>query len=289
MPRWRRNSDSGLVNSLIILGGNPVYNAPANLNWAAAQAKAATTLRLGYFEDETAAISTHLFPKAHYLESWGDARTSEGTLVPVQPLIRPLFNGLTELEFLARILGESEVGAHEIVQETFKGIAGSGNFDYKWEHFLHDGFFVGGEGLKKAGRIDWAASFRSLMPGTAATEPTSSALEVVIHSDYSLLDGRYNNNGWLQELPDPITKMTWDNAFVLSKKTADELGVATHDVLSLEVGGKKVEAPALVQPGTADNTIGFALGYGRKTTGRVGEGAGFDAYTHFARPRIQAF
>ncbi|MCX6896899.1 MAG: TAT-variant-translocated molybdopterin oxidoreductase, partial [Verrucomicrobia bacterium] len=134
--------NAGAVNSLVIIGGNPAYNAPAELDWAKTQRKAKSVVRLGYYEDETAANTDWHLPLAHALESWGDVRTSDGTLVPVQPLIAPLFDGLTELEFLARVGGLNEKNPYEIVRETFRSLTPSLGFEENWKKFLHDGFFA---------------------------------------------------------------------------------------------------------------------------------------------------
>ena len=136
-----RALNAGEVETLVILGGNPVYNAPAELDWAATQRKAKLVVRLGYYEDETYAVSDWSIPQLHYLESWGDARTSDGSLVPIQPLIAPLFEGMTELELLARLAGLEPNGGYEIVRETFRTVTGGGEED--WKRFLFNGFQEG--------------------------------------------------------------------------------------------------------------------------------------------------
>jgi MoCo/4Fe-4S cofactor protein with predicted Tat translocation signal len=262
------------VDTLVILGGNPAYDAPADLNWAATQRKAKTIVRLGYYEDETGAACDWHFPLAHYLESWSDALTSEGTLVPIQPLIAPLFGGLTELEFLARLAGLNVTNPHEIVRETFASYAKGG--EESWKKFLHDGFLLGTAAQAVSATFS-AAAAQSIAEAKTGL-PGKESLEVVFHRDYSLDDGRYANNGWLQEFPDPITKITWDNAVLVSRKTARELGVQNSDVVEITLDGRKVKGPIWVQPGMADYSLGLALGYGRTKVGRVGIGTGFDAY-----------
>ncbi len=285
--------NQGKVKTLVIVGGNPAYNAPAELNFAAACKQAGTVIRLGYYEDETAAVSNWNFPQAHYLESWGDARTGDGTLTPVQPLIEPLFNGVRELEFLARLAGLTPTSAYEIVRETFQeeifqGKAKDAYSDEIWKRFLHDGFVAG-----TAGR-SYLADFEKEKVGEffekidMDNRPSVNALEVVFHRDYKVDDGRYNNNGWLQELPDPITKMTWENVILMSYKTAKELNLIVQNkennrievpIIKVQVDGREVEGPVWVQPGMADYTLGMALGYGRVRSGRVGKGVGYNAYT----------
>ena len=281
------------VDTLVIAGGNPAYDAPADLAWKSAQAKARSVVRLGYYEDETFAAlgpdSLHL-PQAHYLESWGDARSSDGTVVPIQPLIAPLFGGMTELELLARLGGLEPTNPYEITRETFRALAtaarSAASFEETWKRFLRDGFLANSAAQPVPVQFNFttAAQAAKLVPVPA---PSKAALEVIFHRDYKLDDGRYNNNGWLQELPDPVTRMVWDNVVLMSQRTADELGlvVVDHEDLNLQVprvtvrvGGREVEGPAWVQPGMADYVIGLALGYGRERTGRVGKGTGFNAY-----------
>jgi molybdopterin-containing oxidoreductase family iron-sulfur binding subunit len=284
---------AGQVQSLVILGGNPAYNAPADLNWRAAQAKATNVIRLGYYEDETswnpaAHPNTQWdLPLAHYLESWGDARTADGTLVPVQPLIDPLFGGFTELEVLAVLGGLTPTSPYEIVRQTFRAIGGQSEND--WRKFLHDGFLPGSAAAVASVRHDPAELNRAIGQLKAAAAPDRARLDVVFYRDAKMDDGRHNNNGWLQELPDPITKLTWDNAVMLSPATAKELGVFTERnrqnqkffncTVEVTLNGKTLRGPVWIQPGMADDTVGLALGYGREKTGRVGTGTGFNAYT----------
>jgi len=262
--------NAGSVQTLVMLGGNPVYNAPADLDWAVTQRKAKTVVRLGYYEDETFAQTDWHLPAAHYLESWGDAVTSDGVLVPVQPLIQPLFGGLSELEFLARIAGETQTSAHEIVQATFGGA------DADWKKFLFNGYQA------SSVPADVTAGFAGTVPDVKGSAPSASSLEVVFYRDSKVDDGRFGNNGWMQELPEPITKITWDNAVLLSRKTARELGVENGDLVEVTLNGRTVKGPIWTQPGMADYSLGIALGYGRTAAGRVGTGVGFNAYAIFA-------
>jgi molybdopterin-containing oxidoreductase family iron-sulfur binding subunit len=278
LPDLAKALNGSEIQTLILVGTNPVYDAPADLNWAAAQAKAKTVVRLGYYEDETAALCHWHFPMAQYLESWGDARTSNGTLVPVQPLIQPLFAGLSELEFLARLGGETQADAYSISRETFRLEAKPANLEEEWKKFLHDGYRAGTEATPVAAKFNPGALTQTLS-ATKVTVPTKDNLEVVFYRDYKLDDGRYANNGWLQELPDPVTKTTWDNTVLISRKTARDLGVQNGDVVGITLNGRSVEGPIWTQPGQADYTLGLALGYGRQRTGRVGLGVGFNAYT----------
>ncbi len=278
-----RALNAGEVETLAILGGNPAYNAPADLDWAAAQRKAKQVLRLGSHEDETFALSDWSIPRLHYLESWGDARTSDGSLVPLQPLIAPLFEGMTELELLSRMAGIEPNGGYAIVRETFRALTGGG--EEKWKRFLFSGYQEGSAAKPVEVALDWASVKGALQgPKPAAT---AGGLEVVFHPHYCVDDGRYNNNGWLQELPEPVTKVAWENLVLLSPKTFKKLGLVNQttgsgttqsSLVKVSLGGREVIGPAWLQPGMADDTIGLALGYGRRQSGRVGSGAGYDAY-----------
>ncbi len=279
--------NAGQVDTLVMLGVNPAYTAPVDLEWSKAQAKAKAVIRWAYYEDESAAGVTWHLPAAHYLESWGDARSGDGTLVPVQPLIEPLFGGVTDLEVLARLAGLDVTKPYEIVRETFGGLISNGNFEENWKKFLHTGFWPGSalKPVKAAVNLDQVND--KLATATVAPLPSTQQLEVIFHRDNKVDDGRYNNNGWLQELPDPITKMTWENVILMSPKTAKALGLEIKNrennqlfvpVVKIQVNGKEIEGPAWTQPGQADNTVALALGYGRNKTGRVGHGSGYDAY-----------
>jgi molybdopterin-containing oxidoreductase family iron-sulfur binding subunit len=277
LPALARALRDGRVETLVILGANPVYTAPADLNWAEAQQKARTVVRLGYYEDETFPLCHWHFPLAHYLESWGDVLTSDGAYLPVQPMIQPLFGGLTELEFLARLAGHEVTQPYEIVRETFRQREKPANFEEEWKFFLHDGFRKGP--AASLGRL----ALRSEVVVEAARalstqQPAADRLEVVWHRDHSLDDGRFANNGWLQELPDPITKITWDNAVLMSRRTAQALGVVNAELVEVRLGDRVVTGPAWVQPGMADHVVALALGYGRERAGRVGRRVGFNAY-----------
>ena len=266
-----KNLDLAAIDTLVCLGGNPVYH----LNWSAGQ-KPKTVVRLGYYEDETFEISDWHFPLAHYLESWGDATTSDGTVVPVQPLLQPLFGGLTELEFLARIAGEAQTNPHDIVRATL------GGSDETWKKCLFNGFLAYSE--TNSVKVPFNHQNR---PSPAAPVLSASNLEIVFFRDAKLDDGRYANNGWMQELPDPVTKMTWDNAVLISRKTARELGVQNGDMVEVTLNDRKVEGPIWTQPGMADYSLGLALGYGREKAGRVGSGVGFNAYKIFTGKYIE--
>lgn len=272
--------NGGAIRTLVIMGGNPVYNAPGALDWSSAQSKAGQVIRWGYYEDETGALAKHHFPATHILESWGDARSSDGTLVAIQPLIAPLFNGISDIEFLARLSGEVEPNPHSLTRATFVRIA-SDSSENAWKKHLHDGFLANSASQAVEVTLDAAVAARRVEVA-APPKPDLDSLELLLFRDACVDDGRFANNGWLQELPDPITKMTWDNAVLLSRKTADHLKVKNQDMLEIEVDGRKIVAPVWVQPGLAEKTLAISLGYGRKRCGRVGgvgdKSVGVDAY-----------
>lgn len=288
--------NAGSVSTLVILGGNPVYNAPADLNWSAAQAKAGTVVRLGYTEDESFVKKGWHLPLAHYLESWGDARTADGTVVPVQPLIQPLFGAVTELEVLARLGGLAKTNPYDIVRETFTAL--DGGDENAWRKFLHDGFLAGSADKSVAVSLGAgvAVAFKAVKVMGA---PSANDLEVVFQRSYSLDDGRFANNGWMQETPNPITKVVWDNVVLLSPATATALGVGSFDtkaktptavrgkfdneLVEVTIGKATVKGPVWIVPGMADNVIGLELGYGRPDAGRIAKSqqdipAGFNVY-----------
>lgn len=271
---------AGQVESLVILDGNPAYDAPADLNWAMAQRRAKTVVRLGYYEDETSAKADWHLPSAHYLESWGDARSTDGTLVAVQPLIEPLFGGLTQLEVLAFLAGEPATRAHDIVRATFTSLSGSAAPD-AWERFLYEGFLAGSAAKPVAVRLDAPAIAKAVQSAPRPAAPGKDALEITFVRDAKVDDGRYANNAWLQEMPEPMTKMVWDNAALVSRRTAIELGLSNNEIVALDVGGRKLEAPVWVTPGLADFVLVLPLGYGRAKPGQIacfeGKPVGFDA------------
>ncbi len=277
LPELARELGAGRVETLVILGGNPCYTAPADLDWPTQQSKAKTVVRLGFYEDETFLRSNWHFPAAHYLESWGDARTWDGTLAPVQPLIAPLFGGWTELEVLGRLAGLKSPDAYSITRETFAGQQAVEQSEARWRKFLHDGFLDGSAAPAVNVKLNAGVVAAGLREAPAPA-PDKDHLELVFHRDYSVDDGRYNNNGWLQELPDPVTKVVWDNVVLISRKTAQELGVANSEVVEISLDGRKISGPIWVQPGLADYSLGLALGYGRQRPGRVGRNTGFDVY-----------
>ena len=289
---------AGSVSTLVILGGNPAYNAPADLDFAAVAKAAREVVRFGYYVDETSRIANVHIAAAHYLESWGDARTVDGTIVPIQPMILPLFNGLTEIEVLARIAGETVTDPYTLVYTTVTGLAG-GDAAAVFRKFLHDGLLEG-SAYRRADVTYRSAGVADLFRTTPSYPALSKdSLEVRFVTDHKMDDGRFANNGWLQECPDPITKVAWDNAILISPRLAKELGidpagspiqVARKETANfkrgqemafigeLTVNGRTVRGPLSIQPGLSNWTIVLPLGYGRKASGRVGQSVGHDFY-----------
>jgi molybdopterin-containing oxidoreductase family iron-sulfur binding subunit len=271
----------GRVDTLVILGGNPAYNAPADLEFATLMKRVQTTVRLGLHADETSAAATWHLPAAHYLESWGDGRTTDGTIVPIQPLIEPLSGGRTALQVVAQLAAYATTVPIEIVRRSFRKASGVGEADFEaaWRRFLHDGLLPGSAHPVVKPALKWD----SVAAAVGTAEPASGRLsaerlELVLDPDAKVHDGRFANNGWLQELPEPVTKLTWDNAAALSPETARVLGVASGDVVRLDLAGRTLEIVAQVVPGQADFSIAVPLGYGRRIKGRIGHGVGANAY-----------
>ncbi len=261
---------AGAVEVLLILGGNPVYTAPADLDFAGALAQVPLRVHLSLYQDETSALCHWHVNAAHPLETWSDARAHDGTATILQPLIAPLYGGRSAHEVLAALTGPERTG-HDLVREHWQRVAGGADFEAFWRRALHDGV-VPGTALPSrsvALRADWDVP-------TPAAEATG--LELVFRPDPYLVDGRFANNGWLQELPRPITKLTWDNAALLAPATAERLGVGNGDVVELAVGSRRTHAPVWIVPGHPPESVTVHLGYGRQRSGALGTGVGFDAY-----------
>jgi MoCo/4Fe-4S cofactor protein with predicted Tat translocation signal len=269
-----RDMEAGQVGVLLILGGNPAYKAPADVAFGKAMAKVAFTAHLALHEDETSALCQWHVPEAHELEAWGDVRASDGTATIQQPLIAPLYGGRSALEVVAALLRREARGGYEIVRETWKGDREGEDFEAFWRTSVHDGLVKGTEAKAKEVKLQGSRPSSSPAPAPAAEK----GLEVVFRPDPTIHDGRFANNGWLQELPKPLTKLTWDNAAMVSYRTAERLGLAREEVVELKLGGRTVQAPVWIVPGHADDVVSVQLGYGRTRAGKVGDNIGFNAY-----------
>ena len=264
--------NAGKVDWLVILNANPIYDAPADLNFADAFNKANIVAHLGSHVDETGQISHWHIPAAHYLEYWSDARAYDGTVSIVQPLIDPLYGGRSAHNVFQILLDEPMVSSYDAVRETWKSTI-KGDFETGWRKALHDGW-IENTAFDKTGKGTANVGFRGSVP---APTPKDS-LEIIFRPDPTIYDGRWSNVGWLQELPKPVTNLSWDNAAIVSGATLAAKGWEEDDIVEITVGNGKVKAPVIVAPGHPDNSVTVYLGYGREFAGRVGSGAGFNAY-----------
>ncbi len=270
---------AGTVDLLLILQGNPVDQVPADLDFAAALAAVPWSAHLGLYRDETASACTWHIPAAHFLESWSDCRAHDGTVTIQQPLIEPLYGGRSAHEVLAALLdGESTslqdpASSHEIVRDQWLSTVGEENFERFWRQTLHDGTVAESAAPTVAVSLQpaFAVGEGRLPDGSAGTE---NEFTLLIRPDPTLGDGRWANNGWLQELPKPLTKLTWGNAALMNPLAADALGLATGDVVELQAGDTEIQIPVLLHPGHVANGVTVYLGHGRAHAGRVGNGVG---------------
>ncbi len=274
-----KDMEAGQVDVLVIMDGNPVYTAPADLKFAEAMGKVKTCIHWGLYEDETAAQCHWHVPATHELEMWGDARGYDGTVTMMQPLIAPLYDGISPYEVIAQLMGKSGQTDHDIVQSYWKDKVSTADFESYWEITLNNGVMQNTQLPAKAVRV--TSDFLGKLADTAPAPPAKAAdgtVEVVVRPDFGVWDGRFTNNGWLQEMPKPFTRLTWDNAVLLSKATADKLGLNNEDVVELISQDRKIQGPVYVLPGHADDTATLTLGYGRSQAGQVGTGVGFNVY-----------
>jgi MoCo/4Fe-4S cofactor protein with predicted Tat translocation signal len=264
----------GRVDLLVILGGNPVYDAPADLGFADALKNTNIPIRIhvGLQNNETAELCHWHVNEAHYLEAWGDTRAYDGTVSIVQPLIAPLYGGKSLHEVVAMLSGQSQTSGYEIVQNYWKSKHAGADFDFWWRKAVHDGWIEGT--VLPAKQV--AAKSTNFPAPTGSPE---SGIELNFRPDPAIYDGRFANNGWLQELPKPLSKMTWDNPLMMSPKMAERMGVKRGDIVKVELNGKWLELPVWIQPGHPDNSVTGFLGYSRKRAGRVGNMQGFDVYS----------
>ncbi len=255
---------SGALDALFMLGVNPAYSMPAALGFREAMSSVPETVHLGLHVDETARASTWHLPQAHYLEAWGDGRAYDGTASVIQPLIAPLYDDAkSEIEVLNTIATGLDVAGYDLVREQWRERI-SGSFERGWRRVVHDGYLS--DSQYAAANASGASFDASAIPA-----PIEDDYEVVFNLDPKLLDGRFSNNAWMQELPDPTTKIVWDNVAIMSPATAEAMGVDVEynqgkfyaDTVSFTLNGASVELPVWIQPGLSDGTIGLNLGYGR--------------------------
>jgi Fe-S-cluster-containing dehydrogenase component len=272
---------AGLVDTLVILAWNPVYAAPADVDFASALQQVPHTLYRSLHEDETSAHCAWAVPAMHPYESWLDGRAFEGTASILQPLIAPLFPGAVHIvDMLTPLAGGSERTPYELLRDSWRRRMGSpADFEERWEQWLATGVIPGTEAPRVQAELREEAVITAASRAAERTRPTEEGtLELNLRVDEKLYDGRFADNPWLQELPDPVTKLCWDNAALLSPATAERLGVKTEDRVRLSSRGQSLEAAVLVLPGQAEDTVTLSLGYGRSAAGAVDTPVGFNAY-----------
>ena len=263
--------NAGKVDWLVLLNSNPLYDAPADLNFGTAMGKAKIVAQLSSYDDETAQQAHWHLPAAHYLEYWSDARAYDGTVSVVQPMIDPLYGGHTAHDVFQSLLQEPMLSSYEAVRQTWQSTI-KGDFETGWRKALHDGWIENtAPAAASPGKLALAG-----VPEIPAPTPKDS-LEIIFRPDPNVYDGRWANVGWLQELPKPVTNLSWDNAAIISGATLTKLGLEEADIVEISVGNGRVKAPVIVAPGHPDNSVTVYLGYGRQI-GRVAGGAGFNAY-----------
>lgn len=271
-----RDMAAGKVQTLIILGGNPVYDAPADLDFGTHLAKVATSVHLHEYVNETSAKTTWHIPRAHFLEAWGDSRTWDGTISITQPIITPLYGGVSSAELLSMLLGQ-EKSSHDLVRATHDKLGVSGT----WRQNVHDGFVTGSQ--LPVAQVTLANFMPQLSPSQQAGSAVANGkLEVTFHYSSFTYDGRFANNAWMQETPDFLTKVTWDNYALVGPDTADALRVENDTMIKVKVGDREITVPCYTMPGQARSSIALVLGGGRTHAGRVGgergRTLGYDTY-----------
>jgi molybdopterin-containing oxidoreductase family iron-sulfur binding subunit len=263
--------NAGKVQWLVMMGVNPIYTAPADLEFAAAFAKVPVTVHLGSHVDETGVLSMWHLNKSHYLESWSDARAYDGTITIIQPMIDPLYGGVSAHNVLQALTDNPQLSGYDVVQANARTYI-KGEFAAGWRKALHDGWVDGTAFEAKSGGPNDLHVMSS-------PPPAAGTMEISFRPDPSLYDGRFANVGWLQELPKQVTSLSWDNAALMSMDTMSMLGIEENETLELSLNGRTVISPVLMVPGHPDGSITVHLGFGRSDrAGRVGAGVGFNAY-----------
>jgi MoCo/4Fe-4S cofactor protein with predicted Tat translocation signal len=291
--------NAGKVETIIIIGGNPVYDAPVDLEFGKALEKLVgdqknMVIQLAIYKNETTDFATWHVPQAHYLESWGDARSFDGAVTLMQPMIAPLYDGRSANEFIAIFTDEPSTSGYDLVRAYWRSQHTGDDFEAWWRRSLHDGYIADSAFPPKQ-----VAAKLGAVPAPAAS---SGGIEIIFRPDPTIYDGRFVNNAWLQETPKPLSRNTWDNVAYISPKMAQQFGffvletdgIAKSDsesnvnrdhqsdsqnVIEVTVDGRKLRVPVWPQPGHPDQAVTLFLGYGRKKTGNVGTGAGYDAYS----------
>lgn len=268
----------GKVELLCILGGNPAYASPADIDFAGSMQHAPLRIRLGLYDDETSALCDWHIPAAHPLEAWDDGRSTDGTVSFAQPLIAPLYEGKTAAEVLSALLGQPGRTAYNIVKEYWRAQAHAPeNFEVLWQTSLHDGVMAN-TALETLAVTPRAPANANETNDRQNDQLTDDEVELVLRPDPTLYDGRFANNGWLQELPKPFTKLTWGNAALIAPALAARLGLKGGDVIELRDGERSIETPICVTPGLPDRVVTLHLGGGRQRGAQVAAGVGVNVY-----------
>jgi molybdopterin-containing oxidoreductase family iron-sulfur binding subunit len=260
--------NAGKVQVLVVLNTNPLYDAPADFGFFDAFNKVPLRVHLGLYQDETAKYCHWHLNATHYLEQWGDTRTFDGTVSFIQPLIAPLYGGHSESELIEFLTNEDEATSYALTQRYWQA-QHAGDFQSWWNRSLHDGFVAGSAATAKT------VAAKGAIP---AATPAASGLEIIFRRDATTYDGRFANNGWLQETPKPMTQVCWDNPVLMSVATGQKLKLKSEDEVELELNGRKVKGAIWLTPGHPDDAVTLTLGYGREKAGRVGSGVGVSAY-----------
>ncbi len=272
--RLSENIRTGKVSSLVIIGGNPVYSAPAELQFADLLGNLSFSAYLSAGRDETSHAVDWSLPRSHFLEAWDDVSTP-GQRGVVQPLIAPLYESRSDLELLGLLVNGTAESGYDLVRETWQDDLSDQDFEKAWRRVLHAGVHS-----METSRIlsSQASGIQTGLTAEPLELERSPGIEVSFRTSFTTFDGRYANNGWMQELPDPITKITWDNAALMSKATAERLGVQNEDLVRIEGKYGFTIVPVWIQPGLAEDSIALELGYGREHVGRIGRGIGGNVF-----------
>ncbi|MEO5923783.1 MAG: TAT-variant-translocated molybdopterin oxidoreductase [Bryobacteraceae bacterium] len=259
--------NAGQVNAIIIVSGNPAYSAPADLQFSSALAKVATSIHLGMHVNETASAAKWHLPEAHYLETWGDTRTTEGVVSIQQPMIEPLYGGKSAIEVIAELAGSADKKGYALVKKT------AALSEAAWKKALNDGVVA-----NTAATVFPAINAASIAAAVSAVPAApANGIEVAFVPSSAAWDGKFSNNAWMQEIPDPMSKLVWGNALLVGPKMAREQSLASGDMVTLSQGTYKVDAAVMIQPGQAEGAVTLSLGYGRTRAGSVGNEVGFNA------------
>ena len=271
-----KEMSAGKVDTLLILGANPVYDAPADLEFAAALRRVPFSACLSLYEDETAMACSWRLPAGHDYETWGDARAFDGTATIKQPQVRPLYDGHSPQQVLAVLLGNLTPDDYGLTRAFWRERAQQQNvsdFEPFWAAAVRQGVVPNSAAATQ--NLTYSADIAKELPGPAGA--SQGGLHALFRADEGNWDGRYADNPWLLEMPRPFTRLTWDNAALIAPATARRLELSTHDVVEISAADRKLKAPVFVLPGQAQDCVTLPLGWGR-AAGGLSVGVGFDAY-----------